>query len=113
FNVSHWHMGLVKTLAYPGLLYVSRNGIRFTETAIDGNPGDNFSVSCGQIQELALSDANTKSDYKRANCKHLHLKIEGRNYNFDADTLATCTQGQYRTPAIVQAIAGACGITPR
>jgi len=113
FNVSHWHMGLVNSLAYTGQLYVSSRGIRFIETAVGGNTGDNFSVSCGEIKELSLSDALTKKEYKRINCKHLHFKIGGRNYNFDGDPLESCSQGQYRTPAIVKAIADACGIAPR
>jgi WD40 repeat protein len=110
FRVSHVHVGLVKSLSFPGLLYVSRGGIRFVETA---NPNDNFAVSCQDIKELQLSDDKLKSDYKRANCRYLHVKIGGRNYNFEADTLSTCTQGAYRTPQIVKAIADACGIVAR
>jgi hypothetical protein len=99
-------------MSYPGLLYVPRVGIRFLKTAVGGNVNDNFIASCQDIKELSLRDDKLKSEYKRLNCGYLHVKIAGRNYNFEADTFNTCTQGTRRTPEIVKAIADACGITP-
>ena len=113
FNVSHAHVGLITSMVFPGLLYVSPAGIRFLETAAGGNVNDNFIASCQDIKELSLRDSKLKQEYKRANCRYLHVKIAGRNYNFEADTLSTCLQGSQRTPEIVKAIADACGITPR